>query len=153
MSAIAALMITTQTPPTTPPLKAAAVEEFTVAPADAFSGKMSVVFESRDYLNSGSYPPIDDHPTPDADRFSDPDPVTGLAEAFAAPNQYVDGSVDLGGPPLSKENSPIVTTPSRMKAIPKPDREVTKNMDGKYVCSWVGCTEDIREFGRKCEWK
>ncbi|KAK1833252.1 hypothetical protein QBC39DRAFT_254854 [Podospora conica] len=113
---------------------------------------MSVVFEPRDYLNSGSYPPIDDHPTSDPDRFSDPDPVTGLAEAFAAPPQYVDGTVDLGGPPMSKESSPIATTPSRLKAIPKPDREVTKNLDGKYVCSFADCTEEIREFGRKCEW-
>jgi len=153
MSATKALMINTQTPPTTPPLRTAAVE-FPVTPSDAFSGKMSVVFESRDYLAGGSYPPIDDHPTPDPDRFSETDPVTGLEAVanFTAP-QYVDGTVDLGGPPLSKENSPIVTTPSRLKAIPKPDREVTKNMDGKYVCSWPGCTEEIRECGRKCEWK
>ncbi|KAI6244994.1 hypothetical protein HI914_06872 [Erysiphe necator] len=44
------------------------------------------------------------------------------------------------------------TSPSRSKPIPKPDREVTKREDGKFVCRWPGCTEDVRVFNRKCEW-
>lgn len=43
-------------------------------------------------------------------------------------------------------------SPGRSKPIPKPDREVTKGDNGRYLCSWVGCTEEVREFGRKCEW-
>lgn len=44
------------------------------------------------------------------------------------------------------------SSPSRSKPIPKPDREVTKGEDGKFICTWPGCTEDVRVFSRKCEW-
>jgi len=43
-------------------------------------------------------------------------------------------------------------SPGRSKPIPKPDREVTKGDDGRYVCTWVGCIEEVRTFNRKCEW-
>jgi len=136
--------------------------EFDVAPADAFSGKMSVVYEPRTFIHDGGYPPMDDHhdPTGDAERFHDPtDSVVGdlasVATFNAPPPTFVDTPeprIDLTAASLSKEDSPTATTPSRIKAIPKPDREVTKNADGKYVCVWHGCNEDIREFNRKCEW-
>merc|ERR1711900_76770 len=51
----------------------------------------------------------------------------------------------------SKEDSDA-PSPGRSKPIPKPDREVTKGDDGRFVCTWVGCTEDVRAFNRKCEW-
>ncbi|KAK4192939.1 cell wall transcription factor ACE2 [Podospora australis] len=54
--------------------------------------------------------------------------------------------------PLHKDDSPTATTPQRSKAIPKPQREETKNNEGKFVCTYLGCMEDVREFGRKCEW-
>lgn len=113
-------------------------------------------------MHDGSYPPIDDHhdATSDADRFADPtDSVVGdLASVatFNAPStpfaDTADTRLDLAAAALAKEDSPTATTPSRIKAIPKPDREVTKNIEGKFVCTWPGCSEDIREFGRKCEW-
>lgn len=130
---------------------------------------MSVVYEPRAFIHEGSYPPMDDHhddPTPDADRFPDPSDavVSELASTvatFTAPPhpQFVDTTaeprIDLPAPAstISKEESPIATTPSRIKAIPKPDREVTKNLEGKYICTWPGCTEESKEFGRRCEWK
>ncbi|CRK38442.1 Cell wall transcription factor ACE2 like protein [Verticillium longisporum] len=40
----------------------------------------------------------------------------------------------------------------RSKCIPKPDREVHKQADGKFYCTFPGCTEDTQVFGRKCEW-
>ena len=43
-------------------------------------------------------------------------------------------------------------SPGRSKAIPKPARAITKNENGRYVCAWVGCTEEVRDFGRRCEW-
>lgn len=43
-------------------------------------------------------------------------------------------------------------SPGRSKPIPKPDREVTKGEDGRLVCTWPGCTEEVRIFNRKCEW-
>ncbi|KAK0635159.1 hypothetical protein B0T17DRAFT_32739 [Bombardia bombarda] len=130
---------------------------------------MSVAYETR-YIHDGSdsalYPPLDDDhhqhdPTPEVERFTtDPNDsvVNNLATiaTFNAPPQFVDAGdtrLDLGVPPSPpKEDSPAATTPQRIKAIPKPDREVTKNTEGKFICLWSGCNEDIRVFSRKCEW-
>ena len=144
---------------------------------------MSVtVFEPRyphDGTSQAFYPTLDDDhhhdATSDADRFTDPTDsvVTNLASiaTYNAPtatfvdttehrlddtrledHQLDDTRLD-GLPSPGKEESPTATTPQRVKSIPKPDRTVVKNAEGKYVCSWPGCTEDTREFGRKCEWK
>lgn len=43
-------------------------------------------------------------------------------------------------------------TPTRSKPIAKPNREVTKDESGKYVCTWADCKEPDRKFRRKCEW-
>lgn len=135
---------------------------------------MSVVYEPRNFIHDGSYPPIDDHhhhhhheTTPDADRFTDPtdavvnELATTVATFTAPPPQFVDTEPRLDLPTvatsnttsLPKEDSPTATTPQRIKAIPKPDREVTRNLEGKFICTWPGCTEEAKEFGRKCEWK
>ncbi|KAI5462104.1 hypothetical protein BGZ63DRAFT_354978 [Mariannaea sp. PMI_226] len=55
---------------------------------------------------------------------------------------------------LEKEITPTVGSPpsSRIKPIPKPDRDVTKQADGKYHCPLDDCKEDTRAFLRKCEW-
>lgn len=52
-------------------------------------------------------------------------------------------------PPKEESDAP---SPGRSKPIPKPDREVTKGEDGRFVCNWAGCTEEVRSFNRKCEW-
>lgn len=130
---------------------------------------MSVVYEPRSFIHDGSYPPMDDHhdPSPEADRFTDPTDavVNELATVatFTAPHsQFVDTAeprLDLPTAPSAaattspKEDSPTATTPQRIKAIPKPDREVTKNLEGKFICTWPGCSEESKEFVRKCEWK
>jgi hypothetical protein len=73
--------------------------------------------------------------------------------------------LDLPAPPISLPptlSDPVApmlddTEPStpatRIKPIPKPDREVTKANDGKFYCTFHGCTEEVRVFTRKCEWK
>jgi hypothetical protein len=53
---------------------------------------------------------------------------------------------------LQTEEESDARSPGRSKPIPKPDREVTKGVDGRYVCTWIGCTEEVRTFARKCEW-
>lgn len=55
--------------------------------------------------------------------------------------------------PKSRTGSSGSPVPSRMKPIPKPDREVMKSRDGKYRCTTAGCSDEIREFSRKCEWR
>lgn len=52
---------------------------------------------------------------------------------------------------LTKEDSEP-PSPGRSKPVPKPDREVTKGEDGRFVCNWNGCTEELKIFSRKCEW-
>ena len=41
----------------------------------------------------------------------------------------------------------------RQKGVPKPEREVTKQADGKFYCVFPGCTEEVKKFSRKCEWR
>jgi len=52
----------------------------------------------------------------------------------------------------SRAGSSGSPAPPRLKPIPKPDREVQKTRDGKYLCTATGCTDEIKEFTRKCEW-
>lgn len=53
-----------------------------------------------------------------------------------------------------KSDSPREDSPSaRPKGMPKPDRDVTKQDDGKFHCPLTDCKEDVRAFSRKCEWK
>lgn len=53
-------------------------------------------------------------------------------------------------PPKSESGGP--DSPGRSKPVPKPDRPITKDQNGRYVCDWVGCEEHVKDFGRKCEW-
>jgi hypothetical protein len=58
--------------------------------------------------------------------------------------------------PESKDPSPGIGSPtqgSRVKPIPKPDRDVVKQPDGKFHCPLDECKEEVRAFSRKCEWK
>lgn len=132
---------------------------------------MSVAYEPRNFMHDGSYPNMDDHndSTPDTDRFTDPsDPVVSelaTVVAFPAPasTNFVEHvpepvpepqpvRLELSSLPLHKGDSPSAPATQRIRPIAKPDREITKNLDGKFVCSWPGCTEDVKEFSRKCEW-
>jgi len=54
--------------------------------------------------------------------------------------------------PNLPSNASDAPSPGRSKPIPKPDREITKAENGRFICTWVGCSEDVRDFGRKCEW-
>lgn len=45
------------------------------------------------------------------------------------------------------------TPPRRSNPIPKPDRPITKNENGDFVCQYPGCTEATKTFSRKCEWR
>lgn len=49
-----------------------------------------------------------------------------------------------------REDSP---SSARGRVIPKPNRDVIKQADGKFHCPLDDCKEDLRSFSRKCEWK
>ncbi|KAK1783461.1 hypothetical protein QBC45DRAFT_88608 [Copromyces sp. CBS 386.78] len=55
-------------------------------------------------------------------------------------------------PQEQSPTTPVAPSSGRIKPIPKPVRQATKNAEGKFVCMWPGCVEDVKEFGRKCEW-
>ncbi|KAI1500847.1 hypothetical protein F5X99DRAFT_418905 [Biscogniauxia marginata] len=136
---------------------------------------MSVVYENRNFLPSNPYPPnvgTSDHGD-DADAASSrysPNPMQVLVH-FNQLHSRDDPTLippspesphNLLAPPTPPDGLPSVNRvkaesegpnlPPRMKPIPKPDREVMKNRDGKYCCTWPNCTDEVREFGRKCEW-
>lgn len=81
----------------------------------------------------------------DASSSTAPAPTNGT-EAASAPRpskpatQREDGS----------EAAPAIR---RIRAIPKPDREVKQDAEGKYCCTHEGCTDETRKFSRKCEWR
>ncbi|GKT44973.1 transcriptional regulator CBF1 [Colletotrichum spaethianum] len=155
---------------------------------------MSVVYEPRNFMHDGSYPPIGD---PDHDHNVDPtaqyqatdvpdlasyNPTASMLgdDRSLMPDGLDDGSVgvsdatrlDLSAPPTlaslpsqlppalpeplpsnnNKDDGEASTPSSRVKCIPKPEREVTKQPDGKFYCTFPGCTEETQVFTRKCEW-
>ncbi|KFA63860.1 hypothetical protein S40285_04464 [Stachybotrys chlorohalonatus IBT 40285] len=77
------------------------------------------------------------------------------ATTFESPLDVPMAAPSLSDPlPGSKEPSPGAMSPpgNRIKSIPKPDRDVVKQADGKYHCPLEDCKEDVRAFSRKCEW-
>ncbi|KAI1437785.1 hypothetical protein GGR50DRAFT_604307 [Xylaria sp. CBS 124048] len=125
--------------------------------------KMSVTYESRNPL-----PTI-------TSAHSTSDPVRKVT-AFNHLNPNGDPTLIQSSSPSSSINSPAPTTPynhespplafddgkvgaaaqktiqSRMKPIPKPQRPVVKNNEGRFICTWPDCTSIAKEFIRKCEW-
>jgi len=119
---------------------------------------MSVVYETRPFMDN-TYPTMDD-PTAgdDGGRYGDTDlgslgPVVSASYSHASPLVLAEPGLDLGVPAVVKEGSPLASTPTRSKAIVKPDRNPTKNARGYWECDWPNCAEDTKEFQRKCEFK
>jgi hypothetical protein len=123
------------------------------------SPNMSLSYESRSFITDANYPQMQMHDTHDQDDFKDdhpryPSPPIPSSEM----NPYNTQGIDTN-PEDAMENLQNVQaldsdapSPGRSKPIPKPNREVTKGDNGRFVCTWVGCTEEVRDFGRKCEW-
>jgi len=60
--------------------------------------------------------------------------------------------INMDMPELLQKEDSDAPSPGRSRPIPKPDREVTKGQDGRFICTWAACTEDAKSFSRKCEW-
>ncbi|KAI1270606.1 hypothetical protein F5Y18DRAFT_17700 [Xylariaceae sp. FL1019] len=119
--------------------------------------KMAVVLESRRFGSSESYPSgVDNN---DISHFN---PLNPNGDPTLIPSDTPSPSATSLAPttpPALQASSPNDSShaasrksSSRMKAVPKPVREVVKNREGKYICNWPDCTEPAREFARKCEW-
>jgi hypothetical protein len=134
---------------------------------------MSVVYEPRQFHSNDGFPVIagldgqDDGAVPDA-TYGDDNDVTDLAAyttSTPAPQPLLSPEphhgLDIAPAPVVAPVPIVLPTPKdesdtripqRAKAIPKPEREISKNARGKYECTWQGCSESVREFNRKCEW-
>ncbi|KAI0903008.1 hypothetical protein F4824DRAFT_473923 [Ustulina deusta] len=122
---------------------------------------MSVVYETRNPLPTSAYSSPADARDPKATAFnplnpngdptlvpsSSPTPSASSLAPATPPNRY-------SSPPAvpdTKGGAPKNTQP-RMKPIPKPQRQIVKNRDGKFICTWHDCAAATKEFSRKCEW-
>jgi hypothetical protein len=133
-------------------------------PSFATNDTMSIAYEHRPFEG---YPTMSMHgdpqeqddsnmqharyPSPGAGISGHPynDPVVDQTAADMALELQQQQQQEL--PQQQKEES-LPPSPGRLRPIPKPDREITKTEEGKYICMWQGCTEDQRLFNRKCEW-
>lgn len=142
---------------------------------------MSVAYEPRSFHEDSPYAPVgeNDH---DMNKFINEANVADMANLAAATyepatesspavfNASPSPALDLhpvGPPNVDPANVPVrdlspaapnafnsTQTPSnRIKPIAKPNREVTKSEDGKFICTWPDCNELVKKFQRKCEWR
>lgn len=124
----------------------------------SYPAAMSLSYETQNFPN---YPQSglmhDPHQEQDDNNLQHhryPSPPPPLSENPYNP-QTMDAAAALGLgdiQELATKDESDAPSPGRSKPIPKPDREITKGEDGRYVCSWQGCTEEVQSFGRKCEW-
>lgn len=142
---------------------------------------MSVAYEPRSFHEDSPYAPVGetDH---DMNKFINEANVADMANLAAATYEPANESspavfdaspspnLDLqhvGPPNVDPTNVPVrelsPAAPNafnstqaqshRVKAIAKPNREVTKSEDGKFICTWPDCHELVKKFQRKCEWR
>lgn len=115
------------------------------AEASLLPDDRGVIGDERDILAD------DDAVVPEASQLDlgAPEFSSPLQVTLHAPPPLPDPIPENKEPPRSDISSPS----SRLKQIPKPEREVHKKSDGKFHCPLDDCKEDIRAFSRKCEWK
>lgn len=115
---------------------------------------MSLAYENRtfsDYPQSSIMHDPNEHEENNMQHHRYPSPPPPLSENPYNPQLDAAG-LEMQMPELPQKEESDAPSPGRSKAIPKPDREVTKGEDGRFVCTWAGCTEDVKSFNRKCEW-
>jgi len=123
-----------------------------------YTDAMSLSYETRtfpDYPQSAMmHDPHQEQEDNSIQHHRYPSPPPPLSENPYNP-QTMDATTALAMeemPELPQKEESDAPSPGRSKPIPKPDREITKGEDGRFVCNWVGCTEEVRSFNRKCEW-
>ncbi|KAI0417117.1 hypothetical protein F5X98DRAFT_363892 [Xylaria grammica] len=122
---------------------------------------MSVLYETRNPLPTSAYSspsinhdskvsafnPLNPNGDPTLIPSSSPTPSASSLAPTTPPNRF-------SSPPAvpdTKAGAPKNAQP-RMKPIPKPQRQIVKNREGKFICTWHDCGAAVKEFSRKCEW-
>lgn len=113
-----------------------------------------MVEQERAYNQMSDPNAYDHHHDPHQDQPRYPTPPPPLSEnpynAQQATGETPDSRMEM---PMEQKSESDAPSPGRSKPVPKPDREVTKDANGRFYCSWAGCTEETKDFGRKCEWR
>jgi hypothetical protein len=113
-----------------------------------------MVEQERAYNEMSNPHAYEHHHDPQQDQPRYPTPPPPLSEnpynAPQATGETPDSRMDM---PMEQKSESDAPSPGRSKPVPKPDREVTKDANGRFYCSWAGCTEEVKDFGRKCEWR
>ena len=113
-----------------------------------------MVDQERAYNQMSDPHAYDHHHDPQQDQPRYPTPPPPLSEnpynAQGATGETPDSRMEM---PMEQKSESDAPSPGRSKPVPKPDREVTKDANGRFYCSWAGCTEEVKDFGRKCEWR
>ncbi|PNY26840.1 Uncharacterized protein TCAP_03232 [Tolypocladium capitatum] len=124
-----------------------------------YTADASMLADEREVLGDGRNVLADDRGimSDDAGEVQDTTRLDLGSTGFPSPIQVSlpDPRSIPDGLPERKDPSPGVGSPSlasRIRPIPKPDRDVTKQADGKFHCPLSDCREDLRAFSRKCEW-
>jgi hypothetical protein len=120
---------------------------------------MSLSYESRTFMPDANYPQMQIHDPQEQEEIQHehpryPSPPIPSSEMNPYNPQGMDTTQEdaIENLPNLQTHEPDAPSPGRSKPIPKPDREITKGENGRFVCTWLGCTEEVRDFGRKCEW-
>lgn len=117
--------------------------------ASMLPDERDVLGDERDLLHDDPDPThMDDGTQLDLTADSFPSPMEEVSIAPPLPQLQEMVSVTKVESPRS-EGSPSM----RPKGIPKPERDVSKQDDGKFHCPLSDCREETRVFSRKCEWK
>lgn len=126
------------------------------------NNNMSLSYESRTFMPDTQYPMQMAHETQEQDDFKPhdephyPSPPPAMSEnpytTHTQPMTETPDHTSLELPELPKDEEEA-PSPGRSKPVPKPDREITKDINGRFYCNWPGCTEEVKDFNRKCEWR
>lgn len=119
-----------------------AFESRTLLPTSAYSSPG----ENRDH-NVAGFNPLNPNRDPTLISSSPPTPSTSSLAPTTPPDRHE-------SPPTTAETKAGAPKPvqRRMSPIPKPQRQVVKNREGKFICTWDNCAAAVKEFSRKCEW-
>lgn len=140
-----------------PAMPSSAENHFSYPPLD---GSMGVLHDSQPYLTQ-EVRDFQLQPDPreyeqhhnlsDQQRYPSPTPVPSENPYHTHQNDgTADNRLSLAGDNKTEFSDP--GSPGRTKPVPKPLREITKDANGRYYCNWPNCTEEVKDFGRKCEW-
>lgn len=97
-------------------------------------------------------PPRYPSPPPNSDPYGAPSMHAAHTAQLVTELQNAMGGIEDHEDHKTDDGTHEPESPGRSKPVPKPDRPITKDANGRFYCDWPNCTEQVKDFGRKCEW-